>query len=88
VADKIFFMNDRLALPETAASGRRPQGCGRIMRQYQGEVERRDRAQPGRLCDQQETRLHRRRYHFLGDHKGEKRIRDAVMSFRLVPPAG
>jgi hypothetical protein len=27
-------------------------------------------------------------YHFLGDYEGEKRIREAVDSFRLAPPEG
>jgi len=58
------------------------------MRQYQGEVN------GATVRSLAAYVINRKRgftvvgYHFLGDHKGEKRIRDAVMSFRLVPPEG
>ena len=86
VADKIFFMNDRLALPETEHSGVGLPKVTGIMRQYQGEIN------GATVRSLAAYVVNRKRgytvvgYHFLGDHKGEKRIRDAVESFRLAAP--
>ncbi|MDP3524680.1 MAG: hypothetical protein Q8S27_08885 [Hoeflea sp.] len=86
VADKIFFMKDRLAVPETAHPGLGLPKTEAILRQYQGEINGatvRSLAAYGVNKKRGYTVVG---YHFLGDAQGERRIRAAVESFRLSAP--
>ena len=86
LADKIFFMNERLAKPAGEHPGVGLPKVPVVMRQYQGEVS-------GATVQSIAAYLvYKKRgytvvgYHFLGDKKGQQRVRDAVMSFRLAAP--
>lgn len=86
LADKIFFMNERLAKPAGEHPGVGLPKVPVVMRQYQGEVS-------GATVQSIAAYLvYKKRgytivgYHFLGDKKGQKRVQDAVMSFRLAAP--
>ncbi len=86
LADKIFFMNERLAKPAAEHPGVGLPKVPVVMRQYQGEVS-------GATVQSVAAYLvYKKRgytivgYHFLGDRKGQKRVEDAVMSFRLAAP--
>ncbi|WP_035527680.1 hypothetical protein [Hoeflea sp. BAL378] len=86
VADKIFFMKERLAVPEVGHPGVGLPGTQAILRQYQGEIN------GATVRSLSAYAVHDRHgfivvgYHFLGDAKGERRIRAAVESFRLSAP--
>ncbi|PJI41130.1 MAG: hypothetical protein CTR54_11925 [Rhizobium sp.] len=86
LADKIFFMNERLAKPAGEHPGVGLPKVPVVMRQYQGEVS-------GATVQSIAAYLvYKKRgytivgYHFLGDKKGQKHVQDAVMSFRLAAP--
>lgn len=86
LADKIFFMNERLAKPAAEHPGVSLPKVPVVMRRYQGEVS-------GATVQSIAAYLvYKKRgytivgYHFLGDRKGQKRVEDAVMSFRLAAP--
>lgn len=86
LADKIFFMKDRLAVPEASHPGVGLAKAPGIMREYQGEIS------GATVRSVAAYVVHKKRgftvvgYHFLGDAQGEKRIRAAVESFRLAAP--
>ena len=86
LADKIFFMNERLAKPAGEHPGVGLPKVPVVMRQYQGEIS-------GATVQSIAAYLvYKKRgytvvgYHFLGDKKGQQRVRDALMSFRLAAP--
>lgn len=86
LADKIFFMSERLAKPASEHPGVGLPKVPVVMREYQGEVS-------GATVQSLAAYLvYKKRgytivgYHFLGDKKGEARVRDAIMSFRLAAP--
>lgn len=80
LAKEIFFMNDRLAVPQQDHPN------GGLVREYQGEIN------GATLRSVTAFMLDKKRgysvvgYHFIGDDEGENRIRNAVKSFRLVAP--
>jgi len=86
VADKIFFMNDRLAVPETAHPGVGVKDVAGIMRRYQGQVNGATVQSLAAYVVNTKRGFTVVGYHFLGDHDGERRTRQAVESFRLTPP--
>ncbi|HCL67174.1 MAG TPA: hypothetical protein DIC56_20540 [Rhizobium sp.] len=88
LADKIFFMNERLAVPAKDHPGVGLPKVPGIMREYQGEVSGATVKSIAAYVVYKKRGYTVVGYHFLGDRKGEKRVRDAVMSFRLAAPDG
>lgn len=88
LADQIFFMKGRLAVAQKDHPGvGLPQVPG-IMRAYQGEINGATVRSIAAYVVHKNYGFTVIGYHFLGDHEGEKRIRDAVESFRLAAPDG
>ena len=88
MAGKFFFMNDRIAVPEIVHPGVGIKDVAGIMRKYQGQVNGATVQSLAAYVVNGKRGFTVVGYHFLGDHEGEKRTRDAVTSFRLVPPEG
>ncbi|MBW8320178.1 MAG: hypothetical protein K0M49_21320 [Arenimonas sp.] len=86
LADKIFFMNERLAKPAGEHPGVGVPKMTVIMRQYQGEVSGATVQSIAAYVVYKKRGYTVVGYHFLGDEKGRKRVHDAVMSFRLAAP--
>jgi len=88
LADQIFFMKDRLAVAQKNHPGVGLPKVPGIMRAYQGEINGATVRSIAAYVVTKNYGFTVVGYHFLGDHKGEKRIRDAVESFRLAAPDG
>ena len=86
LADKIFFMKDRLAVPAKDHPGVGLNKTPGIMREYQGEMSGATVRSVAAYVVNKKRGFTVVGYHFLGDAKGEKRIRAAVESFRLAAP--
>lgn len=86
LADKIFFMQDRLAVPQKDHPGMGLAKTPGIMREYQGEINGATVRSVAAYVVSKKRGFTIVGYHFLGDAKGEKRIRAAVESFRLAAP--
>lgn len=86
LADKIFFMKDRLAVPEASHPGVGLAKAPGILREYQGEVSGATVRSVAAYVVSKKRAFTVVGYHFLGDAIGEKRIRAAVDSFRLAAP--
>lgn len=86
LADKIFFMNERLAKPAGEHPGVGLPKMTVVMRQYQGEVSGATVQSIAAYVVYKKRGYTVVGYHFLGDEKGRKRVHDAVMSFRLAAP--
>ncbi|MBW8298354.1 MAG: hypothetical protein K0M60_01980 [Hydrogenophaga sp.] len=86
LADKIFFMNERLAKPAGEHPGVGLPKVPVVMRQYQGEVSGATVRSIAAYVVYKKRGYTVVGYHFLGDNKGQKRIQDAVTSFRLAAP--
>ena len=86
LADKIFFMKDRLAVPARDHPGVGLAKTPGIMREYQGEMSGATVRSVAAYVVNKKRGFTVVGYHFLGDAKGEKRIRAAVESFRLAAP--
>ncbi|VVT03886.1 conserved exported hypothetical protein [Hoeflea sp. EC-HK425] len=86
LADKIFFMKDRLAVPQKDHPGVGVAKTPGIMREYQGEINGATVRSVAAYVVNKKRGFTVVGYHFLGDAKGEKRIRAAVESFRLAAP--
>lgn len=86
LADKIFFMNERLAKPAGEHPGVGLPKVPVVMRQYQGEVSGATVRSIAAYVVYKKRGYTIVGYHFLGDSKGQKRVQDAVMSFRLAAP--
>lgn len=86
LSDKIFFMKDRLAVPEVSHPGVGLAKASGIMREYQGEINGATVRSVAAYVVNKKRAFTVVGYHFLGDAKGEKRIRAAVNSFRLAAP--
>ncbi|MCC0036701.1 MAG: hypothetical protein H6887_15725 [Hoeflea sp.] len=86
LADKIFFMKDRLAVPAKDHPGVGLAKTPGIMREYQGEMSGATVRSVAAYVVNKKRGFTVVGYHFLGDAQGEKRIRAAVESFRLAAP--
>jgi hypothetical protein len=86
LADKIFFMKDRLAVPPKDHPGVGLAKTPGIMREYQGEISGAIVRSVAAYVVSKKRGFTVVGYHFLGDAQGEKRIRAAVESFRLAAP--
>ena len=86
LADKIFFMKDRLAVPPKDHPGVGLAKTPGIMREYQGEINGATVRSVAAYVVNKKRGFTVVGYHFLGDAQGEKRIRAAVESFRLAAP--
>ncbi len=86
LADKIFFMKDRLAVPPKDHPGVGLAKTPGILREYQGEINGATVRSVAAYVVNKKRGFTVVGYHFLGDAKGEKRIRAAVDSFRLAAP--
>ncbi|WP_375590702.1 hypothetical protein ABWH89_08735 [Hoeflea alexandrii] len=86
LADKIFFMKDRLAVPSKDHPGVGLAKTPGILREYQGEINGATVRSVTAYVVNKKRGFTVVGYHFLGDAKGEKRIRAAVESFRLAAP--
>jgi hypothetical protein len=86
LANKIFFMSDRLAVPQTNHPSTGLSKAPGIMREYQGETNGATVRSVAAYVFDNKRGFTVIGYHFLGDEKGEKRIRAAVESFRLIAP--
>lgn len=86
LADKIFFMKDRLAVPPKDHPGVGLAKAPGIMREYQGEMSGATVRSVAAYVVNKKRGFTVVGYHFLGDSQGEKRIRAAVESFRLAAP--
>jgi len=80
LAKEIFFMNDRLAIPQQDHS------TGGVVREYQGETNGATLRSVAVFMVDKKRGYSVVGYHFIGDDEGENRIRNAVKSFRLVVP--
>ncbi|MDP2734146.1 MAG: hypothetical protein Q8O63_13745 [Hoeflea sp.] len=86
LADKIFFMKDRLAVPEASHPGVGLAKTPGILREYQGEISGATVRSVAAYVVNKKRAFTVVGFHFLGDATGEKRIRAAVESFRLSAP--
>ena len=86
LADKIFFMSEWLAKPAVEHPGVGLPKMPVVMRQYQGEVSGATVQSIAAYVVYKKRGYTIVGYHFLGDKKGQKRVQDAVMSFRLAAP--
>lgn len=86
LSDKIFFMKDRLAVPEASHPGVGLAKASGILREYQGEISGATVRSVAAYVVNKKRAFTIVGYHFLGDAQGEKRIRAAVNSFRLAAP--
>ena len=86
LADKIFFMKDRLAVPEASHPGVGLAKTPGILRAYQGEISGATVRSVAAYVVSKKRAFTVVGYHFLGDATGEKRIRAAIDSFRLAAP--
>ncbi len=86
LADRIFFMKDRLAVPEASHPGVGLAKTPGIVRGYQGDISGATVRSVAAYVVSQKRAFTVVGYYFLGDATGEKRIRAAVDSFRLAAP--
>ncbi|GEO83980.1 MULTISPECIES: hypothetical protein [Alphaproteobacteria] len=86
LADKIFFMSERLAKPTEQHPGVGLPKVPVVVRQYQGEISGATVQSIAAYVVYKKRGYTIVGYHFLGDAKGQKRVHDAVMSFRLSAP--
>jgi hypothetical protein len=88
LAKEIFFMAERLAVPAAEHPGVGVAEVSGLMREYQGEMNGATVRSVAAYVLNGKRGYTVIGYHFLGDYEGEKRIREAVDSFRLAPPEG
>ena len=86
LAEKVFFMSDRLAVPQTDHPGVGLAKAPGIMREYQGQTNGATLRSVAAYVVNKKRGFTIVGYHFLGDYQGEKRVRAAVDSFRLTAP--
>lgn len=86
LAREVFFMSERLAVPAIDHPGVGLAETPVILREYQGAMNGATVRSVAAFVVNGKRGYTVVGYHFLGDREGEKRIRDAVMSFHLAAP--
>ncbi|WP_420407055.1 hypothetical protein [Hoeflea sp.] len=86
LAKEVFFMSERLAVPEVDHPGVGLADTPVILREYQGAMNGATVRSVAGFVVNGKRGYTVVGYHFLGDREGEKRIRDAIMSFHLAAP--
>jgi hypothetical protein len=86
LSKEVFFMTERLAVPAVDHPGVGLAETPVILREYQGAMNGATVRSVAGFVVNGKRGYTVVGYHFLGDREGEKRIRDAVMSFHLAAP--
>jgi len=86
LADEIFFMNERLAVPQSDHPNAGLGKASGLQREYQGATNGATLRSVAAFVVQKKRGFSVVGYHFIGDKEGEERIRKVVDSFRLVSP--